>query len=100
MPRLSCSTTLGILVSQPGIKPTSSALQGRLNHWITRKSRFHDTLSSEIFFKFSEVQIILIFSDFYSTVRNIFPFTVDINLLFGFLWYFYMVFVVACLFHP
>ena len=90
MPGLSCSTTLGILVSQPGIEPTSSALQGRLlTTGPPGKSWFHDTLSSEIFFEFSEVQIILIFSDFFFQQLEIyFPFTVDINLPFGFLWYF------------
>ena len=35
---LSCSTACGILVSRPGIKPASPALETwSLNHWATKK---------------------------------------------------------------
>ena len=36
--RLSCSTACGILVPQPGIEPTSPAVEAQnLNHWTTSK---------------------------------------------------------------
>ena len=36
--RLSCPVVCGILVPQPGIKPTTPALQGRFfNHWTIRE---------------------------------------------------------------
>ena len=40
--RLSCSTACGILVPQPGIEPTSPAVEAQsLNHWTTSEvSRF------------------------------------------------------------
>lgn len=34
----SCSAACGILLPQPGVEPTSLALQGSLNHQTTRKS--------------------------------------------------------------